>query len=1013
MSNEEVATHPAPLSPLQRRNTDLECSEEADVLIVGGGPVGLTLAADLSFHEVSTILLESKPTTSNAHKAVSIKCRAMEHLRRIGLEKKIRDASYPPDLPVSTSLSTALVGGEVVHMGIFGGQRGAVDGGGAKVKGQNGASPSLPMMCPQFESEAVIRKHIEETSEHARLNFGWSVTAISQDNGGVMVKAVNSDGREKMFRARYLAACDGGKSFVRKKLGLHTYGHYVLLKGFAISLSSLQLMDKVIANNKTGFSTIVNPHFTCVAILMNGKGCFTMHLLFPPSMSDDQVNRIVENPAKCVEWVIGTSDIPYDIISAGAYNVHALLSTKYRDGRIFFAGDSAHQWGPMGGLGLNIGIIDAANLSWKIAAMLNGYGGEYLLDSYEIECRPHADVSRRFSTAIIALVLRIDSIRNSVAKYQPFWIGNPITRFLLASLFVSKKSLGHVVLGLQYPNSNIIMHQYNMDKSVALHCNIDDKYIPCSLPGCRAPHVVLPEHQSTLDLFGKHFVLLTIGGAEDDLAELREVMSQKRVPFSTHTYSSLQELAQVYNRKYFLIRPDGIIAWTSDFQPSQGESLKIVATVLGHMPRTHLPLSIETYREPEIPAIQSFARDVIARLVLTGLLVEYTQLPFPVSGAMGLGVFLLLRAMSVGPPYRNVQSFSRHKALTVSKYGDANSVLEVNRKQMGKFGPEDVLVHVRASSVTAFDVSMRNGRGAICYQKMACLCFGGPYFPLVLGRDCSGEVVAVGDNVTKFLPGDLVYAAIPPHCRGAHAQLVSVHENHLAIKPKNLDHKEAASLPWAAMTVWSALVECASLDQLNARGKEVLVLNGTGALGSLAVQLLKAWGASVTTICAKEDTALARHLGADKVLDDKTSDISSMHSCYDVVLDTLGGRYESASLSTLKYYQSSVYVTTASPHDTLVDTFGTFMGGLFFSTLYRFKVAINRLFGGRGFYYSSTKVSSEALDELRALVEKGAVRPLVDTVYTLDEMISAYHHMEAGNTRGTVVISIPLTDSET
>ena len=1003
MSSEEVAP-----PSLQEREPDQGYSEEAaDVLIVGGGPVGLTLAADLSFHEVSNILLERNPTTSNAHKAICIKCRAMEHLRRIGLEEKIREASYPPDLPVSTSLSTALVGGKVVHQEKFNGWGDAVDGSGAKIEvlfHQKGASPSLPMMCPQFVSEAVIRKHIEETSEHARLNFGWSVTAISQDKGGVTAKAVNSDGREKMFRGRYLAACDGAKSFVRKELGLHSYGHYVLLKGFSISLSSLQLMDKVIANNKAGFATIVNPHFTCVSILMNAEGRFTMHLLFPPSMSDDQVNRIVENPAKCVEWVIGASDIPYAIISAGVYNVHALLTTKYREGRIFFVGDSAHQWAPVGGLGLNVGIIDAANLSWKIAAILNGYGGEYLLDSYEIECRPHADVTRRFAMATIGLVLRIDSIRSSVAKY---WIGNPITQFLLARVFVSKKAIGHVVLGLQYPNSNIIMHQYNMDNSVALHCNVDDKYTPCSLPGCRAPHVVLPEHQSTLDLFGKHFVLLTVGGANDDLAELREVMSQKQVPFSTHACPPLQELAQVYDRKYFLIRPDGIIAWRSDFQPSHSESLKIVATVLGHMPKTHLPLSIETYREPEVPAMQSFARDVIARLVLTGLLVEYAQLPFLVSGAIGLGVFLLLRAMSVGPPYRNVQAFSRHKALTVNKYGDANSVLEVNRKQMGKFGPEDVLVHVHASSVTALDVSIRNGRGAICYQKMAHLCFGGPYFPLVLGRDCSGEVVAVGDNVTKFLPGDLVYAAIPPHCRGAHAQLVSVHENHLAIKPKNLDHKEAASLPWAAMTVWSALVECAGLDQLNARGKEVLVLNGTGALGSVAVQLLKAWGASVTTTCAKEDTALALHLGADKVLDGQTSDFSSMHSCYDVVLDTLGGRYESASLSTLKYYQSSVYVSTVSPHDMLVDTFGAFVGGLFFSTLYRFKVATNRLFGGRGFHYSSTKVSAEALDELRVLVEKGAVRPLVEAVYSLDEMIAAHQHVEASNTRGTVVISIP------
>lgn len=984
-------------------------TEEADVLIVGGGPVGLTLAANLSCCEVSSILIERNLTTSNSPKAFALNSRSMEYFRGVGLEEKIQEAAYPRDLQPALVMSTGLVKGKLIFKKLFSSWGDVVDG---TVKGefffyQAGVSPSFPMLCPQFTSEAVILKHIEDTSEHARLFWGWCVTTISQDDSGVTVKAVNGDGEEKTFRGKYMAACDGGRSFVRRELALHTYGHFVIMRACTISFSSPQLMEQMLAMKNAGMGFIFNARISCLAIMLNGKGRFALHIFLPSSASDEEVKWHVENPGKCIEWVVGRSDILYDIVSVDGYNMHALVSTKFREGRCFFAGDSAHQWLPAGGLGLNTGISDVADLSWKMAAMVKGYGGKHLMDSYEIERRPHADTSRRYAMYLgKGLTLALANRRIGA-----FLTGNPITRFLIGTIgsaFITQQFVGlDLVLGFQYSNSNIIMHQYNEDGSVRLHCNIDRKFVPSSLPGCRAPHVVLPEYPSILDLFGKHFVLFTVGGAEADLMELREAMTQKGVPLSAYTYPPLPELTEVYNRKYFLIRPDGIVAWRSDFQPSNAESFKIVATVLGHAPHSRLPPPISTFRDPDPPAIRGFARDVTARLLVTGLLVKYTPLPLVTAGAVGLGVFMLLRAVSVSPPYRNVQGSSRHKAALVSKYGNADDVLVVDPKHVGKFGPDDVLIRVHASSVTSLDLSMRSGRGAVSYQKMACLCFGGPYFPLVLGRDCSGEVVAVGDSVTKFLPGDLVYAAIPPYRQGGHAQLVGVNQNHVAFKPSNMNHKEAASLPWVAMTVWTALVKCAGLNQFNTRGKKVLVHQGTGEVGSFAVQLLKAWGASVTTTCAMENTVLAHHLGADTVLDDQTGDFSSVLSGYDVVLDTVGGQFERASLSTLKYYQRSVYVGIVSPREKLIDSLGAFLGGIAFSTLYRFKILFNRLFGGRGFYYSVTEVDAQGLDEVRALVEQGAVRPLIDSVYSLDEVIAAHKHVETGPTRGKVVISVP------
>ncbi len=144
---------------------------------------------------------------------------------------------------------------------------------------------------------------------------------------------------------------------------------------------------------------------------------------------------------------------------------------------------------------------------------------------------------------------------------------------------------------------------------------------------------------------------------------------------------------------------------------------------------------------------------------------------------------------------------------------------------------------MHASSLTEFDFYMMKGHA---YQKRAKLEVGGPYFPLILGRECSGEVAAVGGNVFEFLPGNKVYTAVPPHRQGCHAQLVAVNKHHVAFKPSNVDHKEAASLPWVATTAWTALIAHVGLNNSNACGKKVLVVCGTNGVGSLAVQMLKA-----------------------------------------------------------------------------------------------------------------------------------------------------------------------------
>lgn len=951
---------------------------------------------------VKSVVVEKRQTTSDSARAVLLNTRSMEHLRRLGLEKKFQQNSYPRNQSVNIGVCNTLLGGTPFF-------EFSISSWGDFVDGKKGftmpaitrdMSVSPSMMCPQFTQEPLLKEHLETRSECTML-WGWQATSIVEDQSGVFVKIKSVSGDdEKQFQAKYVFGCDGGKSWIRKHLNLHTYGKFVVQRACSITFQSASLLSlmKEKNNNRMGlFAVALNKKVIGAMITLNDKGDFAFHCIFPPDTSDEEMNDLRLNPSDYVRAAIGRPDVPFVVKQADLYNMHALISSKYREGqRILLAGDAAHQWLPIGGLGLNTGIGDAADLAWKIAAVLQGWGGDHLLDSYQIERAPVADTCRRIALSptempvlmrgnVLAGIFRIPGIQFLASKA----VGTVI------SLEDLLKGANDAILFLQYSTSNIICHEKPKNQRAIF-----------SLPGKRAPHVALSDYPTILDLFGKGFVLLVLGGEEHDCESLQEALKLRGVPFDVHVFPRLPELVQVYDMKYYLIRPDGIIAWRANYQPSQAEANhNIVPVICGDKLNRPQPKPLPS---PVHAPSFSFLFNVGVGSGLAAFLHSYRSLSVRSAIIFGVAAATFLhyfrgRMKRQRPPF--IQEVSRHKAWVTNQFGHAMTSLQLEPRFITSFGPKDVVIRVHAASINRIDVGMRQGY-ASSFVKWRAADTGQPIFPFVLGRDCSGEVVTVGDDVRRFVPGDQVYAAISPLRNGSHAEYVCVSEDHVSQKPRNVDHKEAASLPWVAVTVWQALVQHGGLNESNTGGKRVLVHAGSGGVGCFAIQLLKAWGAHVTTTCSGDNIKFVHALGADVAIDYTSGDYSSTLSkhSFDVILDPM--HYERSSIPLLKLYGGARYVSLRSSLHILKARFGNFFGGLLHEWLYRFKVVSNRICGSRGFYYSIAQPSGDTLATVAKMVESGEIKPVLGAVYSMDEMVAAHQHVEGGHTRGKVVVSM-------
>lgn len=517
-------------------------NRQPQVLIAGGGPVGLTLAIDLGQRGIRCVLVESKPEALFLPKMERCNGRSMEIYRRLGLADLIREASSPTDASMDIGVVTDFASDLVLRLDYP-----TVDEGRAAVaETHDGSLPLEPyQVISQYTLEPLLRRQVEAL-ENVEVLYGHDLLELVQDDDGVTATVSDADGQTITIRSDYLVGCDGGRSVTRKSLGFALQGDGSIAERNQVFFRSPDLWDKHAAKPCRMYF-FMNEDRTVLTV-QDDPTYLRINTKF--SGTDE------ENIA-FVRELLGL-DVEIELISINSWKLHLLVAEHFGAGRVFLAGDALRLVIPTGGLGLNTGIADATDLAWKLAAVLQGWGGPGLLASYESERRPaalRAVESSRYAHQ--GQRLWQEHLRPGIDPSAPEYAG--VQRAVAHVAQLTQRRTHEMVgteLGYIYRGSDIIVEA---DDEIDLP-DVPEVYIPTARPGARLPHMWLADGQALHDTLdrGEYTLLSFTPGA--DTSRFSAEFAARGVPFSVREIDQA-DLARVYDAPAVLVRPDLHVAW--------------------------------------------------------------------------------------------------------------------------------------------------------------------------------------------------------------------------------------------------------------------------------------------------------------------------------------------------------------------------------------------------------------------------------------------------------------------